>query len=83
MVVDPPAGEIVANGVYGALWESSFLRLSLKYKKTRKKAGAPRDRHQTATDIAKATGIWHIKQWELEKNATAGSFFAGSFYYHR
>jgi len=44
VVVDAPAGEIAADGVHGALWESSFLLLSLKYKKTRKKAGAPRDR---------------------------------------
>jgi hypothetical protein len=46
VVVDPPAGEIAADGVYEALWESSFLLLSLKYKKTRKKAEAPMDRHQ-------------------------------------
>ena len=46
-------------------------------KKTRKKAGAPRDRQQLATAIAKATGLRHIKQWELgRKNATAGSFCA-------
>ncbi len=37
MVVDPPAGEIAADGVYGTLWESNILLLSLKYKKTRKK----------------------------------------------
>jgi hypothetical protein len=79
VVANAPAGEIAADGVYGALWESSFLLLSLKYKKTRKKAGAPRDRQHTATAIAKATGLWHIKHWEQgRRNATAGSFLRGA-----
>ena len=79
MVADAPAGEIAADGVYGAFWESSFLLLSLKYKITRKKAGAPRDRQQPATAIAKATGLWHIKHWELgRRNVTAGSFLRGA-----
>jgi hypothetical protein len=79
MVADAPAGEIVVDGVYGALWESIFLLLSLKYKKPRKKAGAPRDRHHTATAIAKTTGLWHLKHWEQgRRNATAGSFLRGA-----
>ena len=79
------AGEIPVDGVYGALWESSFLLLSLKYKKTRKKAGAPRDRQQTTTVIAnKATGLWNIKTLGVrKKKCHCGLFFAGSFYCYR
>jgi hypothetical protein len=38
-------------------------------------SGSFKDRKHTNTAIAKATGLWHKKQWELgRKNATVGSF---------
>ena len=60
--------------------EEQLLLAITKVLETIKTAGASKDRQQAATDIAKATGIWHIKQWELgRKNATSG-YFSGSFY---
>ena len=54
MVIDSPAIEIVEDGGYRALWESSFLLLSLKYKKPNETAEALKNRLQAAIAIAKA-----------------------------